>query len=187
MTDDRDRSGLPGEADQAVQQPTQEIPGNQRPTEEIPGAQQPTVPPVTDEASFLPPQDPQPTAVHGEGLAAASAVAGRRRGSWRSITRRRPTTRRGRGLLAALAALALLFVGGAGGFALGHADGGGRGTNPAGAVHDGDRGDRGHGENDRGNEDNDSSTTPSPTTTSPTTTSPSTSPTTAGSTTSPSA
>jgi hypothetical protein len=148
MTDDRDRSGSRWEPDPADQQPTQEIPG-----------------------------DAQPTAVSGEGLAPAP-VAGRRRDRWRSIARRRPTTRRGRGLLAALAALALLLAGGAAGFAIGDADGGGRGTNPESAVHEGDRGDHGDGRGD-GDEDDDA------TTSSPTTTSPSASPTTAGATTSP--
>jgi hypothetical protein len=155
MTDDRDRSGSRWEPD--------------------PADPEATVPPVAEEESFPPPQDPQPAAVHGEGLAAAPA--GRRRDRWRSIARRRPTTRRGRGLLAVLAALALLLVGGAAGFAIGDADGGSRDHSES-AVHDGDHGGRG----DRGDGDGDDDST---TTTSPT--SPSASPTTASPTTSPAA
>ncbi|QNG38751.1 hypothetical protein F1C76_21415 [Geodermatophilaceae bacterium NBWT11] len=127
----------------------------------------------------------------GEGQWAASPAdapgpaAGRRDRLRRALTRR-PTTRRGRGLLAALAAVALLFVGGGAGFAVGHEAGGGDGRGTAqvddrggdrGGPGDGDHGVRGDRDQD-GDQDGDGSTsssTTSPSTTSPTTSSPATS------------
>jgi hypothetical protein len=115
------------------QQVTREVPPHQPPA----GASVPEGAPATVSAT--------------EGLGAPG-----RRDRWRRAVR--PTSRRGRGLLAAGAAVALLLVGGAGGFALGHADGD-RGGDGGFAAQDGGRGGDDDGDR-RGDRDGDDSAPP---------------------------
>ena len=76
-----------------------------------------------------------------------------RRSRWRRTTRR-PASRRGRGLVTAAVGFALLFAGGAGGFALAADDGPDRGGAVAVTVADDGNGtDGGNGRPDRGGVD----------------------------------